>query len=72
MSWNEYVSGTIYFLEGDIKKLEQEIEKIESRDIEMDVYNLSILKNFLKCPTEAYKSIYSGASSCINDKIGSP
>ena len=72
LSWNEYVSGTIYFLEGDIKKLEQEIEKIESRDIEMDVYNLRILKNFLKCPTEAYKSIYSGASSCINDKIGSP
>ena len=72
LSWNEYVSGTIYFLEGDIKKLEQEIEKIESRDIEMDVYNLRILKNFLKCSTETYKSIYSGASSCINDKPDSP
>lgn len=72
LSWNEYVLGTIYFLEGDIKKLEQEIEKIESRDIEMDVYNLSILKNFLKCPIETYKSIYSGASSCINDKPSSP
>lgn len=72
VSWNEYVSGTIYFLQGDIKKLEQEIEKIESRNIEMDVYNLRILKNFLKCSTESYKSIYSRTSSCMNDKPDSP
>ena len=26
--------------------------KIESKDIEMDVYNLRILKNFFKCSTE--------------------
>lgn len=28
LSWNEYVSGMIYFLQGDIKKLEQEIKKM--------------------------------------------
>ena len=42
LSWNEYVLGTIYFLQGDAKKLEQEIEKIESRNLEMDAVNLRI------------------------------
>ena len=35
----------IYFLQGDIEKLAQEVEKIEARNIEMDIYNLRILKN---------------------------
>ena len=54
LSWNEYVSGTIYFLQGDTEKLEQEIEKIESRNLEMDGANLSILKSYLRCPDESY------------------
>ena len=65
LSWNEYLSGTIYFLQGDIKKLEQEIKKMESRNLELDVYNLQILKNFLKCPNETYKEVYSRTSSCL-------
>ena len=66
LSWNEYVLGTIYFLQGDIGKLAQEIEKIEAKNIELDVYNLRILKNFLKCPNETYKEVYSRTSSCLN------
>ena len=66
LSWNEYVLGTIYFLKGDINKLEQEIKKIEAKNIEMDVYNLPILKNFLRCSNETYKSVYSRTSSCLN------
>ncbi|MCY4364015.1 MAG: hypothetical protein OXE42_17845 [Gammaproteobacteria bacterium] len=66
LSWNEYVLGTIYFLQGSIRKLEQEIEKIEVKNIEMDVDNLRILKNFHKCPNETYKEVYSRTSSCLN------
>lgn len=58
LSWNECVSGTIYFLQGDIGKLEQEIEKMESKNLEMDGANLRILKNFLKCPNDTYKEVY--------------
>ncbi len=72
LSWNEYVLGTIYFLQGDIKKLERKIKKIESRNIQMDVYNLRILKNFLKCSTDTYQSIYSRTSPCITNKPDSP
>ena len=66
LSWNEYVSGTIYFLQGDIGKLEQEIKKIESRNLEMDGANLRILKSYLRCPDETYKEVYSRTSSCLN------
>lgn len=66
LSWNEYVYGTIYFLEGDIGKLEQEIEKIKARNIEIDASNLRTLKNFLMCPNDTYKNIYSQTSSCLN------
>lgn len=66
LSWNEYVSGTIYFLQGDIEKLELEIEKIEARNLEMDGANLRILKSYLRCPDEIYKEIYSRTSSCLN------
>lgn len=66
LSWNEYVSGTIYFLQGDIGKLEQEIEKIESRNLEMDSDNLRILKSYLRYPDETYKEVYSRTSSCLN------
>ena len=66
LSWNEYVLGTIYFLQGDIKKLAQEVEKIEARNIEMDIHNLRILKNYLRCPNETYKNVYSRTSSCLN------
>ena len=66
LSWNEYVSGTIYFLQGDIEKLGQEIKKIEAKNIELDIYNLRILKNFLRCPNETYKEVYSRTSSCLD------
>ena len=66
LSWNEYVSGTIYFLQGDIGKLEREIEKIESRNLEMDGANLRILKSYLRCPDETYKEIYSRTSHCLD------
>ena len=66
LSWNEYVSGTIYFLQGDIERLEQEIEKIESKNLEMDGANLRILKNYLRCPNHTYKEVYSRTSSCLN------
>ena len=66
LSWNEYVLGTIYFLQGDIEKLAQEVEKIEARNIEMDIYNLRILQNYLRCPNETYKNVYSRTSSCLN------
>lgn len=59
LSWNEYVSGTIYFLQGDIKNLEREIEKIESKNLEMDGVNLRILKIFFRCPNVAYKYVNS-------------
>ena len=65
LSWNEYVSGTIYFLQGNIKKLEQEVEKIESKNIELDVYNLQILKKFLRCSNDTYKNVYSRTSLCL-------
>ncbi len=65
LSWNEYVSGTIYFLQGDVKKLEREIEKIESKNLEMDDVNLRILKKYLKCPDETYKEVHSRTSSCL-------
>ncbi len=66
LSWNEYVSGTIHFLQGDIEKLGQEIKKIEANNIELDVNNLRILKNFLRCPNETYKEVYSRTSSCLD------
>ena len=66
LSWNEYVSGTIYFLQGDVEKLDQEIEKIESKNLEMDDVNLRILKRYLRCPDEPYKEVYSRNSSCLN------
>ena len=66
LSWNEYVLGTIYFLQGDIGKLEQEIKKMESKNLEMDIYNLRILKNLLRCPDNTYKEVYSRTSSCLN------
>ena len=66
LSWNEYVSGTIYFLQGNIKKLEQEIEKMETNNIENDAPNLQILKNFLRCPNDSYKDVYSRTSPCLN------
>ncbi|MCY4154764.1 MAG: hypothetical protein OXE97_07790 [Gammaproteobacteria bacterium] len=66
LSWNEYVYGTIFFLEGNIEKLKQEIEKIKARNIEFDSPNLQILNNFLMCPNETYRSIYSQTSSCLN------
>ena len=66
LSWNEYVSGTIYFLQGDIERLEQEIEKIEAKNLEMDDANLRILKRYLRCPNETYKKVYSRTSSCLN------
>lgn len=65
LSWNEYVSGTIYFLQGNVKELELEIEKVESRNLEMDGANLRILKSYLRCPDETYKEVYSGTSSCL-------
>ena len=65
LSWNEYVSGTIYFLQGDIENLKQEIEKIESKNLEMDGANLRILKNYLRCPDHTYKEVYSRTSSCL-------
>ena len=65
LSWNEYVYGTIYFLEGNIEKLKQEIEKIKARKKEFDSPNLRILNNFLMCPNETYKNIYSQTSSCL-------
>ena len=68
LSWNEYVYGTIYFLEGNIRKLEQEIEKIKARNIEIDAPNLQILNNFLMCPNDTYKNIYSQTSSCLNSR----
>ncbi len=60
------MSGTIYFLQGNIEKLEQEIEKIESKNLEMDGVNLRILKSYLRCPNETYKEVYSRTSSCLN------
>ena len=59
------MSGTIYFLQGDVKKLEREIEKIESKNLEMDDVNLRILKKYLKCPDETYKEVHSRTSSCL-------
>ena len=56
----------IYFLQGDIEKLAQEVEKIEARNIEMDIYNLRILKNYFRCPNETYRNVYSHTSSCLN------
>ena len=56
----------IYFLQGDIEKLAQEVEKIEARNIEMDIYNLQILQNYLRCPNETYKNVHSRTSSCLN------
>lgn len=66
LSWNEYVSGTIYFLQGDTGRLEQEIEKIESKNLEMDGANLRILKNYLRCPNHTYKEVYSRTTYCLN------
>lgn len=66
LSWNEYVSGTIYFLQGDVEKLNQEIEKIESKNLEMDDVNLRVLKKYLRCPDKTYKEVYSRTSSCLN------
>ena len=66
LSWNEYVSGTIYFLQGDTKKLEREIEKMEAKNLEMDAVNVRILKDFLRCSNDAYKDVYSRTSSCLN------
>ena len=66
LSWNEYVLGTIYFLQGDAKKLEQEIEKIESRNLEMDALNLRILKKYRRCPNKTYKEVNTRTSPCEN------
>ena len=48
--------------------LEQEIKKMEANNIENDALNLRILKNYLRCPNETYKNVYSRTSSCLNTR----